>query len=223
MLHLEGAEPIGPGLDELLVLHAAGPALARPGLEPAERVRDGVPFELPRLARPGPRADGRSGVRWCARAASWGSSSTSPTSTRGILGRGRAERRAARRLHSAAHALCASPRNLADDQLRAIGERDGLVGINFHVAFLRATAREDAATPLARIAEHAATSPRSPARTASGLGSDFDGAIMPAELGDVRGLPRLLDALAAGASRADELEGIAWENWRRVLAAAWAA
>ena len=46
---------------------------------------------------------------------------------------------------------------------------------------------------------------------------------MPAALGDVTGLPRLLDALRAAGFAEDELEGIAWRNWRRVLTATWAA
>ena len=55
-----------------------------------------------------------------------------------------------------------------------------------------------------------------------GLGSDFDGAPMPAALGDVAALPRLLDALRDDGFSADEVQRIAWGNWRRVLAAAWA-
>jgi membrane dipeptidase len=55
-----------------------------------------------------------------------------------------------------------------------------------------------------------------------GLGSDFDGAPMPAALSDVAGLPRLLDALRHDGFAADEVERIAWGNWRRVLEAAWA-
>jgi membrane dipeptidase len=54
-----------------------------------------------------------------------------------------------------------------------------------------------------------------------GLGSDFDGATMPAAIGDVAGLPRLLDALAEGGFDAGEIERLAWANWRRVLALAW--
>jgi hypothetical protein len=62
------------------------------------------------------------------------------------------------------------------------------------------------------------------------LGSDLDGATIPAELGDVAGLPRLLDALRAGgfdALRAGgfgdgEVRAIAYDNWRRVLGRAWA-
>jgi membrane dipeptidase len=46
---------------------------------------------------------------------------------------------------------------------------------------------------------------------------------MPAALGDVSGLPRLLDALREDGFSADEVERIAWGNWRRVLATAWGA
>jgi membrane dipeptidase len=44
---------------------------------------------------------------------------------------------------------------------------------------------------------------------------------MPAELGDVAGLPRVLDALGAAGFTPDEVERIAWGNWRRVLAVTW--
>jgi membrane dipeptidase len=123
--------------------------------------------------------------------------------------------------HSGAHVLCPSPRNLTDDQLRAIGERRGLVGINFHVGFLRPDGADEADTPVELIAEHAAHVASVAGVECVGLGSDFDGATMPAALGDVTGLPGLLDALrAAGFGEAD-VEAIAWRNWRRVLEATW--
>jgi membrane dipeptidase len=53
------------------------------------------------------------------------------------------------------------------------------------------------------------------------LGSDFDGATVPDAIGDAAGLPRLLDALREDGFDADEIERIAWGNWRRVLAATW--
>jgi microsomal dipeptidase-like Zn-dependent dipeptidase len=54
-----------------------------------------------------------------------------------------------------------------------------------------------------------------------GLGSDFDGAPVPDELGDVAGVPKLLDALAAVGFSHAELDAIAWDNWRRVLGDWW--
>jgi membrane dipeptidase len=44
---------------------------------------------------------------------------------------------------------------------------------------------------------------------------------MPEALGDVAGTPRLLDALRAAGFTSEELERIAWGNWRRVLGAWW--
>jgi membrane dipeptidase len=55
------------------------------------------------------------------------------------------------------------------------------------------------------------------------LGSDFDGAMMPAALGDAAGLPRLLDALRAGGYGEEDLAAIAHGNWLRVLGTTWRA
>ena len=123
--------------------------------------------------------------------------------------------------HSNAHVLCASPRNLTDDQLRAIGERGGLVGINFFPGFLRADGAEDPETPITLIAEHAAHVAQVAGPGCVGLGSDFDGATMPSALRDVTGLPALLDTLRSAGFTDVELEGIASGNWRRVLAETW--
>ena len=53
------------------------------------------------------------------------------------------------------------------------------------------------------------------------LGSDFDGTRIPAGVGDVAGLPHVLAALVGDGFEEQELEAIAWRNWRRVLAAWW--
>ncbi len=123
--------------------------------------------------------------------------------------------------HSAAHALCPTSRNLTDAQLDAIGDSDGLVGIVFACPFLRADFNNDPDTPLALIAEHARYVSERIGVAHVALGSDFDGATVPAALGDVAGLPRLLEAFAAAGFTSAEIDAIAWRNWRRVLAAWW--
>ncbi len=55
--------------------------------------------------------------------------------------------------HSSARALCDSPRNLSDDQLRAIGANGGVVMVNFYAAYIDPKFR-DAARAVYR--EHAA-------------------------------------------------------------------
>ena len=52
------------------------------------------------------------------------------------------------------------------------------------------------------------------------FGSDFDGAVVPAALGGVSGLPRLVDALR-DRFEPDEVDRITHGNWLRVLDATW--
>ncbi len=123
--------------------------------------------------------------------------------------------------HSAAHSLCPTTRNLTDRQLDAIGESEGLVGIVFACPFLRPDFADDEDTPLELIVSHARYVADRIGVEHVALGSDFDGTTIPAPLGDVAGLPRLLDALAQAGFSAAERSAIAWENWRRVLGAWW--
>jgi membrane dipeptidase len=123
--------------------------------------------------------------------------------------------------HSAAHRLCPTSRNLTDAQLDEIRDSGGLVGIVFATPFLRADFADDPDTPLELIVTHARYVAERIGVEHVALGSDFDGATIPAELGGVEGIPKLLDALAGAGFGADELEAIAWGNWRRVLDAWW--
>jgi membrane dipeptidase len=222
VLHLEGAEPIGPRLEELELLHAAGMRSLGLTWSRPNAFATGVPFAFPGSPDHGPglTAAGRALVRACGELGVL--VDVSHLNARGFWDVAELSDAPLVASHSGAHVLCASPRNLTDEQLRAIGERRGLVGINFHVGFLRADGADDADTPLALIAEHAAHVAQVAGTECVGLGSDFDGATMPAALGDVTGLPAVFDALRRAGFGAAELEGIAWRNWRRVLAAAWA-
>ena len=225
VLHLEGAEPIGPRLEELELLHAAG--LRSLGLT-WSRPNDfatGVPFGFPGSPDQGPgltRA-GKGLVRACHELRIL--VDVAHLNSRGFwdvhaLQDGGPPLVAS---HAGAHALCPSPRNLTDDQLRAIGESGGLVGINFHAGFLRADGADDPDTPQELIVEHAAHVAEVAGIGAVALGSDFDGATMPAALGDAAGLPGLLDALPRGRLRGGRARAGRRRNWRRVLEATWTA
>ena len=54
-----------------------------------------------------------------------------------------------------------------------------------------------------------------------GLGSDFDGATIPAEIGDVTGLPRLVDAMRRHGYDEATLRKLCYENWVNVLERTW--
>lgn len=70
--------------------------------------------------------------------------------------------------HSNARAVLDHPRNLTDDQIRIIAERNGLIGINYYSEFLGEN-RTDALKHIEHILNTAG-------RNIVALGSDFDGA-----------------------------------------------
>lgn len=102
-------------------------------------------------------------------------------------------------------------RNVTDDQAKAIADRDGVLGIIFHPAFLGAKSVEalvdhvDAARAVVGV-EHIA------------LGSDFDGAItLPREMHDATDLVQITEALLRRGYTPNECIGILGANALRVL------
>tara|TARA_Y100000589_G_scaffold305760_1_gene319956 strand:- start:354 stop:1415 length:1062 start_codon:yes stop_codon:yes gene_type:complete len=123
--------------------------------------------------------------------------------------------------HCGVHAICASSRNLLDDQLTIIKETNGIVGVNFHVEFLRPDGQEKADVPLTVIADHLDYMVDHMGIEHVAMGSDFDGATMPDELGDCAGLPRLVDVLRDRGWSEEDLLAMAHRNWLRVLGDSW--
>jgi membrane dipeptidase len=123
--------------------------------------------------------------------------------------------------HSNAHALCHASRNLTDDQLAAIRDSGGVVGVNFAVTFLREDGNQVAETPLTEIVRHIDYYAERMGIDHVAFGSDFDGAVVPAELDGVAGLPRLVQALRDAGYDDEALAKITHGNWLRVLDATW--
>ena len=221
VLHIEGAEAIDPELEALEHWYAAGLRSLGPVWSRSNAFGHGVPFIFPASPDTGPGLT-PAGHALVARCAELGIMvDLSHLNAQGFWDVARAEPGPLVASHSGVHALAASTRNLTDEQLDAIGSSDGLVGIIYGCQFIRADLNDDADTPLSVIAQHAAYVAERIGVRHVALGSDFDGTRIPNELGDVTGLPKLLDALRdAGFSDAD-LDAIAWENWRRVLSAWW--
>lgn len=221
VLHLEGAEAIDPGLEALEQWYAAGLRSLGPVWSRPNAFAHGVPFAFPSSPDTGPGL----GERGAALVAACGELGIlvdlSHLNEAGFWDVARIEAGPLVASHSGAHAICATSRNLTDAQLDAIGASGGLVGIVFATPFLRPDFADDAQTPLALIAEHARHVADRIGVEHVALGSDFDGATIPAELGDAAGLPGLVAALRdAGFSEA-ETAAICWHNWRRVLDAWW--
>ncbi len=219
--HVEGAEAVDPGLLALDVLHAAGLRSLGPVWSRPNAFAHGVPFAYPSSPDTGPGLT-PAGTRLVRRCAELGIAvDLSHLNERGFWDVAGLELAPLIASHSGAHAICPASRNLTDAQLDAIGASGGLVGVVYAVAFVRPDGAEDPDTPLEEIAAHVRHVADRIGVDHVALGSDFDGAEIPRALGDVTGLPRLLDAIRATGFDDDEMERIAWGNWRRVLEAAW--
>lgn len=221
VLHLEGAEAIDPDLEALDRWYAAGLRSLGPVWSRANAFAHGVPFVFPSSPNVGPGLTerGRALVAACAELGIL--VDASHLNEAGFWDLARIEAGPLVASHSGAHALCATSRNLTDAQLDAIGASGGLVGIVFATPFLRPDFADDPDTPIALIAEHARYVAERIGVEHVALGSDFDGATVPADLGDVAGLPKLVAALEDQGFAEAEVAAICWHNWRRVLASWW--
>lgn len=222
VLHFEGAETIDPDLHALEVFYRAG--LRSLGLvwSRTNAFATGVPFAFPRSPDIGPGLTeaGKELVRACNRLGIM--IDLSHLNEAGFWDVARISDAPLVATHSNAHALCPSSRNLTDRQLDAIRESDGMVGLNFAVAFLREDGRNETDTPVEVMLRHIDYLVERIGIDRVGFGSDFDGARIPSAIGDVRGMPRLMQELAARGYDDAALRKLAHENWLRVLKKTWA-
>jgi membrane dipeptidase len=221
ILHLEGAEAIDPGLESLELWYAAGLRSLGPVWSRPTAFGHGVPFTAPATPDTGPGlpAAGRALVGRCAQLGIM--VDLAHLNEAGFWDVAAAGVGPLVCSHSAAHALCRSPRNLTDAQIDAVGDSGGLIGIVYGVRFLRADLAKNPDTPVSLIARHAAYVAERIGAEHVALGSDFDGTVIPDAIGDVTGVPGVLQALRDIGFTEDEVRAIAWGNWRRVLDAWW--
>ncbi len=221
VLHLEGAEAIDPSLEALELWHSAGLRSLGPVWSRANGFAHGVPFISPSSPDLGPGLTPAGGglVRRCAELGIL--VDLSHLNAAGFWDVARLDVGPLVASHSGAHALCGASRNLTDDQLDAIARSGGIVGIVFACPFLRPDFADDPETPPKLIAEHARYVADRIGPEHVGLGSDFDGATIPHEVGGAQGLPQVLEELVRTGFTEAELDAIAWGNWRRVVGAWW--
>jgi membrane dipeptidase len=221
IVHLEGAEPIAPDLSNLESWYGRGVRSIGLTWSRPNAFAEGVPFRFPSGADTGPGLTpaGKELVRACNRLGIL--VDVSHLNAAGFWDVARVSNAPLVATHSNAHALCAASRNLADDQLDAIRDSGGVVGVNFAVTFLREDGMQIPESPLSEIVRHVDYLVERMGVDHVAFGSDFDGAVVPDDLGGAAGFPKLADALNdAGYGEADVAK-ISHANWLRVLDATW--
>lgn len=217
LFHIEGAEALDEELNLLEVLHAAGLRSLGPVWSRKNIFAEGVPFRFPSSPDTGPGLTeaGKRLVKTCNRLNIL--IDLSHLNEKGFRDVAALSGAPLVATHSNVHAICPHARNLTDWQLGAIRESGGMVGLNFATSFLREDGQMNRDTGLAIMVRHIDALVDKLGEDHVGLGSDFDGAIIPGEIGDVAGLPKLISALEAHGFGRDLIEKIAWRNWIGVL------
>lgn len=221
--HIEGAEAVDPDLDALEIFHRAGLRSIGPVWSRPNDFGCGVPFKFPSSPDIGPGLTdaGRALVEGCNRLKIL--IDLSHLNEKGFWDVQQISDAPLVATHSNAHSLCPVSRNLTDRQLHAIRESDGLVGLNYAVCFLRDDGENNADTPFDVMLRHLDHLIEHLGEDRVGLGSDFDGAMIPKGIGTAAGLPHLVAAMRDHGYGEPLVEKICFRNWLRVLEKTWGA
>ena len=92
-----------------------------------------------------------------------------------------------------------------------------MVGVNFATNFLRPDGRRDTDTPVELIIEHLEHNLEHVGEDGVGFGSDFDGAKIPAGIGNAAGLQNLVELMRTRGYGEPLIEKLCFRNWLRVL------
>ena len=115
--------------------------------------------------------------------------------------------------HSNARALCAHPRNLTDDMIRALAERGGVAGVNFYPYFVNPTGKASV-EDLARHIEHMY---QIGGEEFVAIGTDFDGFVDgELELKHIGQMEKLHDVLKKRGFSVRQIEKFWNGNVRRI-------
>ena len=123
--------------------------------------------------------------------------------------------------HTNVFSLCPSTRNVTDDQIKAVGSSNGVIGISFVPENLNPHGVPDPDIPLSMIADHIDYVAREAGIDHVAFGSDFDGAKLPDAIDNVTKLPELIATLRDRGYSDEMLGKVTYRNWLRVFKDTW--
>src|SRR5690606_31495815 len=106
--------------------------------------------------------------------------------------------------HSGVNALRDHQRNLTDEQLVALAENGGVIGIVFYPHFIK----DDSQAYIEDVVDHIDYAVNLVGIDHVGIGSDFDGASMPEDLKNSSELYKLTEELVERGYSKDDIEKI---------------
>ncbi len=117
--------------------------------------------------------------------------------------------------HSNCYALCPHLRNLKDEQIKAIADKNGLIGVTYVNDFLINKKRE---STIKDVVEHINHLVKIVGLDYVGLGSDFDGTKkLPLGLEGTDKVPNITEELLNQGYKTKDIKKILGENWLRVF------
>lgn len=114
--------------------------------------------------------------------------------------------------HSGASVIKPHVRNLTDEQLKAIAEKDGVINVVFCRYFIG-----DENAGVSELVDHIDHIVKTVGIRHVGLGSDFDGATMPVDLEDISQVGKIIETLLSRGYQSDDIACILGGNNLRVL------
>jgi len=113
--------------------------------------------------------------------------------------------------HSNARSIARHPRNLSDEMIKLIGEKGGVIGVNFYPSFL-SEKKVDEKEQLQYIILHIRHMINKGGIGCVGLGTDFDGIDGRLAISDASKIQILYEALRKAGFSENETEHIFWRN-----------
>lgn len=119
--------------------------------------------------------------------------------------------------HSNARSVCSHQRNLTDDMIQKIGNRGGLIGINFYSQFLNNDYKPSDTSKIKDIINHIKYISNIGGIDCVVIGSDFDGIDSPLEFENSSNMQLIYDEMSKVGFKEEEIEKIFYKNALRLF------
>lgn len=121
--------------------------------------------------------------------------------------------------HSNARNICSHQRNLTDDMIKKIGERGGLIGVNFYSSFLNNNYKSSDISKIEDIINHIKYISNIGGIDCVGIGSDFDGIDCPLEFENSSKMQLIYDKMKNSGFKEEDIEKVFHKNALRLFKA----